>query len=108
MVGVSIWMPRHAPKATKSITWRGAGRVFGKKLQWRVENGRPVAAVLRVWRVDKKSDGQELEVEELILLKVEPEGSCRVASIDARQSGASEAAQKRSEEAAALPCLKNR
>jgi len=98
-------MPRHAPKATKSITWRGAGRVFGKKLQWRVENGRPVAAVLRVWRVDKKSDGQELEVEELAILQVSIDGACRVASIDARQRGANEIAERQSNGASALPCL---
>jgi hypothetical protein len=32
LAAASIWMPSHAPKATNSITWRGAGRVFGE--QW--------------------------------------------------------------------------
>jgi hypothetical protein len=81
--------------------------VFGEKLQWRINNGRPVAAILRVWRTDTKSDGQERELEELILLKAAPEGSCRVASIDARQTGANELAQKRSHEVASLPCLQD-
>jgi hypothetical protein len=107
IAGVSIWMPRQKRKAASAITWRGAGRVFGEKLQWRVDKGRPLAAVLRIWRTDTNSDGQERVVEELIALKVAPEGSCRVASIDARQAGANEIAQRRSDEAASLPCLED-
>jgi hypothetical protein len=105
LAAVSIWMPSHAPKATKSINWRGAGRVFGEKLQWRVDNGRPVAAILRVWRTDTKLDGQEREVEELIVLRVSIDGACRVASIDGRQHGANEIAERQSDRASALPCL---
>src|SRR5882724_10489726 len=92
-------------KAKTPITWRGVGRVFGDKLQWRINNGRPVAAVLRIWRTDTKSDGQERELEELIVLKIAPEGSCRVASIDARQRGANEIAERKSEGVSILPCL---
>lgn len=105
VAGVSIWMPHHAPKATKSITWRGAGRVFGDKLQWRVDGGRPVAAILRLWRTGTRSDGQEREVEELMVLRVSIDGACRVASVDGRQRGASEIAERQSEAASVLPCL---
>ena len=107
LAAVSIWMPSRRRKAAQSITWRGAGRVFGEKLQWRINHGQPVAAILRVWRTDTKSDGQERELEELILLKISPEGSCRVASIDAHQAGANDLAQGRSDEVASLPCLKD-
>jgi hypothetical protein len=74
LAAVSIWMPSHAPKATRPVTWRGAGRVFGEKLEWRVDNGRPIAAILRIWRTDTKLDGQEREVEELIILRVSIDG----------------------------------
>jgi len=107
IVGVSIWLPHRGKRAARAVTWRSAGRAFGEKLQWRMSDGRPVAAVLRIWRTDTKSDGQERELEELILLRAAPEGSCRVASIDARQTGASELAQRQSEEAASLPCLQD-
>jgi hypothetical protein len=107
LAAISIWMPSRKRKAAQSITWRGAGRVFGEKLQWRINHDQPVAAILRVWRTDTKSDGQERELEELILLKITPEGSCRVASIDARQAGANELAQRQSEEVASLPCLQD-
>jgi hypothetical protein len=103
---VSIWMPSHTPKAKTSISWRGAGRVFGEKLQWKISAGRPVAAILRVWRrTDAKSDGQERELEELIVLRVSIDGACRVASIDGRQRGANGIAERRSEGVSMLPCL---
>jgi len=105
LAAVSIWMPSHASKAPKSITWRGAGRVFGEKLQWRVDNGRPVAAILRIWRTYTKPEGQEREVEELIILRVWIDGACRVASIDGRQRGANEIAERQSAGAGALPCM---
>jgi hypothetical protein len=105
LAAISIWQPSHAPKPAKPITWRGAGRVFGEKLQWKVSAGRPVAAILRVWRTDTRLDGQEREVEELIILRVSINGACRVASIDGRQSGANEIAERQSERASGLSCL---
>jgi hypothetical protein len=105
LAAISIWMPSHTSRATKSITWRGASRVYGEKLQWRVDNGRPVAAILRIWRTDTTSEGQEREMEELIVLRLSIDGVCRVASIDGRQRGANEIAERQSEWAGALPCL---
>jgi hypothetical protein len=108
LAAISIWVPRHVPKATKSISWRGAGRVFGEKLQWRVSNGRPFAAILRVWRTDTTSEGQEREAEELIVLRLSAHGACRVASINGRQLGANEIAERQSEGVLGLPCLDDR
>jgi len=105
LAAVSIWMPSRTSKAKTSISWRGAGRVFGEKLQWKISAGRPVAAILRIWRTDTKSDGQEREVEELMILRVWSDGACRVGSIEARQRGANEIAERQSEGADALPCL---
>jgi hypothetical protein len=107
LAAVLISMPSRAPKVTKSITWRGAGRIFGEKLQWRVDNGRPVAAILRIWRTDTTSEGQEREVEELIVLRISIDGACRVASIDGRQRGANEIAERQSNGAGSLPCLED-
>lgn len=106
VAGVSVWMPRHKLNAPPAVAWRGAGRVFGEKIQWKISAGRPAAAILRVWRTATKSDGAEREVEELMILRLSTEkGACRVASIDAHQTGANEIAERQSESAAALPCL---
>lgn len=105
IAGIALWHPtrqRHSPLA---VSWRGAGRVFGEKLEWRVAAGRPYAAILRIWRIDSAADGREREVEELMVLKVSPTGACRVASVNARQPQANEIAQSMADGAATSPCL---
>lgn len=101
----AIWMPRHRTLAARAVTWRGAGRVFGERLQWKVSAGEPTAAILRIWRVSTQADGEEHEVEELMILRVSSEGACRVASVDGRLSGANEIADKQSGRVSVLPCL---
>jgi len=105
IVGVAIWQPKRQRHSPLAVSWRGAGRVFGEKLEWRVAAGRPYAAILRVWRTDTAADGHEREIEELIVLKVSPSGACRVASVNARQPQANEIAQRMSDGAATSPCL---
>jgi hypothetical protein len=41
VVGVSVWIPRQKQNSPPAISWRGAGRVFGEKL-----NGKSVLASL--------------------------------------------------------------
>ncbi len=107
IVTLAIWTPRHQLRAARAVTWRGAGRAFGEKLQWRANNGQPIAAILRIWRVDVTQDGQEREVSELLVMKIAPAGSCRVASVDARQASANEIALTLSGRAPSLPCLQD-
>lgn len=77
-----------------AYAFQGLGPVFGKVVDWRIVDGRPVAAVLRIWRAQPRADGSEVEIEELTIFKVSPQETCRVASVDARQSGANEAARR--------------
>jgi hypothetical protein len=107
VVAVAIWMPSRTRKADRAIIWRGTGRVFGEKLQWRLHGGGPVAAILRIWRLDVTSGGQEREVSELIVLKIAPAGSCRVASVDTRQAGANEIALTLLSQVGSLTCLED-
>jgi len=105
IAGISLWHPTRQQRTPLSVNWRGAGRVFGEKLEWRMAAGLPYAAILRIWRVDAAADGREREVEELMVLKVSPSGACRVASVNARQPQANEIAQSMANGAAASPCL---
>ncbi len=105
IVGIAIWQPKRQRHSPLAVSWRGAGRVFGGKLEWRMAAGLPHAAILRIWRIDTASAGREREVEELVVLKVSPTGACRVASVDARQPRANEIAQRMSDGAATSPCL---
>lgn len=105
IAGIAIWRPTQQQRASLSVSWRGAGRVFGEKLEWRMMAEGPYAVILRIWRIDSSADGREREVEELMVLKVSSTGACRVASINARQPQANEIAQRMSDGAATSPCL---
>jgi hypothetical protein len=88
-----------------AYVFRGRGRVFGDVVDWRIVDGRPLAAVLRIWRAEPREDGSEVEVQELAVFKVTLVESCRVASIDARQPAANEAARRLASDAARMLCL---
>jgi len=105
IAGIAIWHPKRQQHSPLAVSWRGACRVFGDKLEWRVVAGRPYAAILRIWRIDSAADGREREVEELMVLKVSRTGACRVASVNARQPQANEIAQSMADGAATSPCL---
>jgi hypothetical protein len=105
IAGIALWHPTRQQRSPLSVSWRGAGRVFGEKLEWRMAADLPHAAILRIWRIDAAADGREREVEELMALKVSPTGACRVASVNARQPQANEIAQSMADGAATSPCL---
>jgi len=105
LAGIAIWAPTGKRQVPSATSWRGSGKVFGDRLEWRLDGGQPKAAILRIWRVDTATQGGEHEVEELILLKTLPAGACRVASIKARQAGANEMIQTLSAQVSSLPCL---
>jgi hypothetical protein len=108
MAGVAVWIPGPTRRrAATYLVWRGGGRVFGDLLEWRIDRDRPVAAILRIWRVDASSAGRDETQEELVLLKLRPEGSCRVATMRARRSDANQAVRKMSSQIASMPCLGN-
>jgi hypothetical protein len=106
MAALAVWAPGRRRRAQETVIWRGAGRVFGDILEWRIDAGQPTAAILRIWRTFSLPDGAERETEELILLKVLPSGSCRIASLDARQIRANEIAREISAQYASMTCLK--
>jgi hypothetical protein len=69
-----------------------------------VADDTPTAVVMRIWRAAMQADGSELEVQELAVFKITPQESCRVASVEARQPAANEAARRLASEAAGMPC----
>ncbi len=94
---------RRDPAAT--LTFRGSGKVFGDKMQWLVEDGKPQAAILRVWRIDASEEGAENEVQELIVFKVQSASACRYTAVKAGQSSANELAVVKAIEARTAACL---
>lgn len=107
LVGVAIAKKNslRGPAITPTVNFRGSGRVFGDKLQWIFEDGKPTAAILRVWRVQATDEGTESEVQELVVLKIEPAKACEFAVVNARQPSANELAAARALEAARFNCM---
>jgi hypothetical protein len=104
--GIALWMPgRTSRRAAASVVWRGGGRVFGDLLEWRIDRENPVAAILRIWRIDASSAGGNEPQEALVLLKLRPDGSCRVATVSARRPDANGVVRAMSLQVAAMPCL---
>ncbi len=104
VAGIAIWRPATRRTSPRAVSWRGAGRVFGEKLEWRLKNGQPHAAILRTWRTATDANGKDRELEELIILKISPLGVCRVAAVNARQPRANAIAQQAADGAATMPC----
>jgi len=85
-------------------TWRGAGKVFGDKLQWIVEEGRPAAAILRIWRVETDKDGVDTEVQELAVFHVDAKGACQYRAVSVKTPSANDLALEQAKVAAASSC----
>jgi hypothetical protein len=106
LAAIALWIPGPTSRrAATSLVWRGGGRVFGHLLEWRIDRENPVAAILRIWRLDASSAGGSEPQEELVLLKLRPEGSCRVVTVPARRPNANEVARALSSQVGSMPCL---
>ena len=105
MVAVAIASKASSRRgAAATVSFRGSGKVFGDKLQWLVEDGKPQAAILRIWRTETTKEGAESEVQELIVFKVRSASACQYAVVKASQPSANELAVARALEASSATC----
>jgi hypothetical protein len=105
MVAVAIASKASSRRgAAATVSFRGSGKVFGDKLQWLVEDGKPQAAILRIWRTETSEEGAESEVQELIVFKVQSASACQYAVVKASQPPANELAVARALEASSATC----
>jgi hypothetical protein len=99
LVSISIG-PRSRVRDMAGTQMRGAGKVFGDKIEWHVFDGVPRSAVLRIWALDEN----EKEVQTLEVFLLEPHRTCSFGSIDARRPGANALASERAEDAVHSAC----
>jgi len=98
LVGIAI--SKGAPRSA-TATWRGAGRVFGDVVEWRIGGDSiPVAAIIRTW--ETRNDGSEEEV--LRVFAVGDGTACEFGKIPARQRNANGKAARVAEEAVGYDC----
>ncbi len=87
MVAVELGLTgREKAIVEDGLVWQGAdGKGFGDRLEWRLAGGRPYAAVLRTRRSDFDMDANKaVTVEELLVIKVTPQGACGIGVVDGK------------------------
>lgn len=76
------------------LMWQGAEKSFGERVEWRLANGKPHTAILRIWRQDfDEKAGMLHTVEELLVIKVSSQGACRVSAVDGKRPDANTVAR---------------
>lgn len=88
------------------LMWQGAEKSFGDKVEWRLTNGKPYAAIVRIWRQDVDEEANRaLAVEEFLIIKVSSQGACRVGVVDGKHPDANTVARETADtQAATFSC----
>jgi hypothetical protein len=71
------------------LLWRGAARQIDDRIEWRVLHGQPFAAIIRIFTLTE-DDGP---LQQFLIAKVTPSGSCEIARINVLDSNAHGAAR---------------
>lgn len=87
-----------------AATWPGAGKVFGDKIQWVMQDGRPHAAIIRTWRNEVSAEGNNQEIQELAVFKLGEPKACRYAAVSIKVPSANEVAEKYAVESLTRNC----
>jgi hypothetical protein len=75
----------------RNLTWCGANPWLGSRIEWRMTDGQPYAALVDTWR---RLDCNDKSFEEILVAKVTPSGSCLIGLVNARTSNALDVARK--------------
>lgn len=73
------------------LNWLWTGSGIGDRIEWRLVNGYPYAAIFEIWRNDFENAAV---VRELVVAKVLPSGSCRIATVNSRLEHAAKLARE--------------
>lgn len=71
------------------LQWPAGGDAIGRKVEWRLSGGVPIAAILRIMKRDESGRVRPY----LLVAKVSSEGGCLIDTIDARLRGANSKAR---------------
>jgi hypothetical protein len=70
----------------QDMRWSPAQSGIGSRVEWRIKDGMPIAAIIGRWRRPEEAQGStDAVVEELLILKVTPTSACAVAVIGGLQ-----------------------
>ena len=101
VVGISLGRAGAAGPRPGGVVWRGAGRLFGDLIEWRIGvDGAPVAAIIRTWETaDSGVTEQALRV-----LAIRDGAACEFGRVVARRRNANRQAAALAERAVDHKC----
>lgn len=106
--GVSIGF-RGAALGSDSLTWPPAQSGIGSRIEWRIKDGSPVAAIVGRWRrVEGRNGSDDIDVEELMVIKITPTSVCATAIFGALSPTALMFARETADRAAMFRCEKDK
>ncbi len=85
------------------LMWQGVDNSFGDKIEWRLADGKPFAAIMRIRRqdFDEKLD-KVRDFEDFLVIKVSAQGACRIGAVDAQHRDAIDIARDLADKTAPL------
>lgn len=95
---------KNGKKQCASMQTFGAFNSVGKKIEWRMVKGKPIATILRWFTDNGEKDGKQ---NWLVVTKLGEKESCRTAIIDTKMPNANLVAQQKADAAASFNCEKD-
>ena len=95
---------KNGKKQCASMQTFGAFNSVGKKIEWRMVKGKPIATILR-WFTDNGEVGGKQNW--LVVTKLNGKDSCRTAIIDTKMPNANAVAQQKADSSASFNCEKD-
>jgi hypothetical protein len=82
-------------QVSDDLIWAPGASGIASRVEWRLRNGMPIAAIIGRWRRPDEANGAiYADVEELMIVKITPTSACTVAVIGALQPQAMAAARE--------------
>ena len=81
---------REPAEGDSNLAWRGGNPWLGSRIEWRMTDGQPYAALADT----RRRLDDDKTVEEILVAKVTPSGSCLIGLVNARSSNALDVARK--------------
>jgi len=75
--------------ADSALTWRGVAPYIGERIEWRWQRGKLLTAIVRIFTLHP----DDRPLQQFLVAKVTPSGSCEIARVDASDSSAYQSAR---------------
>lgn len=99
---------KNAPAQCATMQTFGAFNSLGPRVEWRMQDGKPFATILRWFTESSAGEGAPVKQNWLVVTRLDGKTACHIAYIDTKYTEANEVARQRADErAATFDCAKD-